>query len=99
MCGIVAVLRRAAMRPLPTPDELRAAVAEAESALRGIAARQPDGVGRLDVEELADALAAASRALGGLDRQLRGEPGVAALVPRPALVAELTSHLDRIGAD
>ena len=62
MCGIIAVLRRKSLRGPSSPQILDAAVTMALAAL----ARDPQEPG----------LAAAAEALAGLDRELRGVPGI-----------------------
>jgi glucosamine--fructose-6-phosphate aminotransferase (isomerizing) len=79
MCGIIAVLRRAARRAAPFADALRQHVAAAERALAG-----PLGPAELD---------SAAGALAALDRELRGVPGTWALLREPNAPAELAQRV------
>ncbi|HSL58600.1 MAG TPA: SIS domain-containing protein [Acidimicrobiales bacterium] len=87
MCGIIAVVRRAATRPAPHADEittrLDAAVAAAEL---------------LGDEPGPDALAAVASALEEADRLLRGAPGVLALLGDHQLVAAVDAAIGRVDA-
>ena len=93
MCGIVGVVRRRAQRAAPHPADL---ISELD---RAVATLGADGV-------LIDRLAAAAGLVEGVDRALRGAPGVRALIgdPAAALVVEhrveqLTATLDAVEAD
>jgi glucosamine--fructose-6-phosphate aminotransferase (isomerizing) len=87
VCGIVAVVRRRARRDPPALGQVRSRVEEA-------AARLGDGTVLPDPE----ALTAAAAALGAADRELRGVPGVRALLDDPAGADRLARSLGAIGA-
>ena len=82
MCGIIAVLRRKSLRGPSSPQILDAAVTMALAAL----ARDPQEPG----------LAAAAEALAGLDRELRGVPGIRTLLADPAATARCRQQLDAL---
>jgi glucosamine--fructose-6-phosphate aminotransferase (isomerizing) len=82
MCGIIAVLRRRSRRQPPLPESLTTAVAAAELALAGA----------FEVQ----ALAAAADAMTGLDRELKGVPGLRTLLAAPAVAAALRARVARL---
>jgi glucosamine--fructose-6-phosphate aminotransferase (isomerizing) len=79
MCGIIAVLRRASRRSPPSPSILDAAVAAAAAAL--------------DAGSGAGELQRAAAALAGLDRELRGVPGLLCLLAAPDATARCRQAL------
>ncbi|MBL8728269.1 MAG: SIS domain-containing protein [Planctomycetes bacterium] len=79
MCGIIAVLRRRSRRAAPAPDALLQALHDAE--------------GRFAAGRAADTLGAAADALDGLDRALRGVPGLCTLLQEPRLAEQLRTRL------
>ncbi len=85
MCGIVAVLRRAAARPPPEPGEVLALVQAGRAALDlvpGATVRPPGSA-----TATAAALRAAAAAFQDADASLRGVPGLRCLLAAPDLVA------------
>ena len=91
MCGIVGVVRRRATRAVPDPAEL---VQQLAAALTGLGDTGPSLVERLTT---------AAAAVEAVDRELRGVPGVRALLgnPQAALVIgdrveQLTGQLDAL---
>ncbi len=97
MCGIVGVVRRRSTRPVPDAAALVGSLDRALTGLDGSVAA--DGA-------LADALVAAAVLVEGVDRELRGVPGVRALLgdPQAALVIadrvdQLTRRLDALEAE
>ena len=101
MCGIIAIVRRRTNRALPNSQDLLDRCAAAVAALPGTAAT-----------DLGAALAASTVELVDIDRELRGEAGVRALLADPSLIAGLDAlmvdarqslrtieaHLDIVGA-
>ena len=97
MCGIVGVVRRRSTRPVPDAAALVGSLDRALIGLEGSVAT--DGA-------LADALVAAASLVEGVDCELRGVPGVRALLgdPQAALVIadrvdQLTRRLDALEAE
>ncbi len=86
MCGIIAITRRRSQRPVPSSSDLNARLDVAVSRLPD--PDDPDLAGRLT--GLADTLAL-------VDRELRGEPGLRALLGDPSLPASIGSSLDDVG--
>jgi glucosamine--fructose-6-phosphate aminotransferase (isomerizing) len=93
MCGIVGVVRRRAQRAAPDPAAL---IAEFDRAVAALAGSQP----------LTDRLDEAAVSVEGVDRALRGAPGVRALIGDPAAVLvvehrveQLTAALDAVESD
>ncbi len=96
MCGIVGVVRRHATRPVP---DAAALVRRLDDTLAAAERGATDG-------DLTDTLRSAASGVEGVDRELRGVPGVRALLgdPQSALligdrVDQLTAWLDRVEAD
>ncbi len=87
MCGIIGVVRRRSTREPPPLDPL---VAELEAVIGLLS-------GRPSEQWSADALRAGATALAGVDVQLRGVPGVRALLEQPAAALRLADHADRVG--
>src|SRR5258708_131590 len=94
MCGIVGVVRRRATRPVPGASAL---VQQLADALTGLGDPRPS---------LVDRLTTVAVAVEAVDRELRGVPGVRALLgdPQSALVIadrveKLTAHLDALEAE
>ena len=85
MCGIVAVLKRRSARQPPQAATL---VDRMQSALEHLTG--PSG-------DLVAGLAAAGEQLGWVDRQLKGTPGLTALISDPALGPKLESGTQEIG--
>jgi glucosamine--fructose-6-phosphate aminotransferase (isomerizing) len=97
MCGIVGVVRQRATRPVPDAAAQVHWLDDALAALKD--APGPDGA-------VADALRAAAELVEGVDAELRGVPGVRALLgdPQAALVIgdrveQLTARLDALEAE
>ncbi|MDH3754055.1 MAG: SIS domain-containing protein [Acidimicrobiia bacterium] len=88
MCGIIAVVRRPADRNPPEPGELLGPLDAARAKADGLAA----GPG---LAELLDEIA---ESLEGVDRDLRGVPGVRSLIARPGLAQSIEASLDVIAA-
>ncbi|HEY3811385.1 MAG TPA: SIS domain-containing protein, partial [Acidimicrobiales bacterium] len=84
MCGIVAVLGQPSTRPAPDPDAILAGLDQAAGLLAGD-----------DLAGLTPALAM----LEGIDRSLRGTPGLRALLGRPGTVDEVAARTAGIEAD
>jgi len=82
MCGVIAVLRRRSARPRPDRGELLAGLGRAEAALSA----GPASVG------------IAAEAVAGVDRALRGVPGVSLLVADRMLARELGERVARMDA-
>ena len=78
MCGIIAVVRRPSERRPPTGGEITGVLADAHRDLDGLAGSLPEPR-RLDQ---------VSAGIAGVDRLLRGAPGMAALAGDPALTSE-----------
>lgn len=103
MCGIVAIVRRPSQRRPPAPEPLRAATDDAALVL-GEAVHLP-------LAELAAVLGSVADRLDAVDRELRGVPGLIALIGDPVavrgidaaaasveeLVVELERRLDTAG--
>jgi glutamine---fructose-6-phosphate transaminase (isomerizing) len=87
MCGIVAVVRRPARRRPPALEHLRQTLDEARAQL-AVAATAADPEA---------ALLSAADALEGVDRALRGTPGVVALVGDEAAAAAIGDAARAIG--
>ena len=94
MCGIVAIVRRRTERPQPSAPDLLARLDQVTAAFPGS-----------DAVNAADALAACARDLVAVDRELRGEAGLAAMIGQPELVpglegrlAELSTHVRHLEA-
>ena len=90
MCGIIAVVRRPALRPVPAPTEVTDRL-EAAAAVLGRLEGDLPGVG------LADQVSEAAAEVAAADALLRGVPGVRALLEQPGLapaVANLIEGLD-----
>ena len=87
MCGIIAITRRPAQRPVPSEAEVLAPLQRAAVDLDACAALPSDLAARLD---------GIARSIADTDRSLRGVPGLMALrIPGVAVhVATLTSGLD-----
>jgi glucosamine--fructose-6-phosphate aminotransferase (isomerizing) len=86
MCGIIAVLRQRSGRPAPDGATLVAALDRAVAAVDGATT----------AAALREALTAAADEVAGVDRLLRGVPGVRALVEAPGLADDLEVRLDRL---
>ena len=86
MCGIIAVVRKPGIGPIPSAAELSSTVADAVDAF------DPSS-GQLDA-----ALLALASAMQGVDRSLRGVAGVAALVADPAIADAVGATLDAASA-
>ena len=82
MCGVIAVLRRPAERPVPEASELLASLDEAAGALSA-------GT---------DALDHAGALIDSVNERLHGVPGLRALLEQPGLPASITERLDRMHA-
>jgi glucosamine--fructose-6-phosphate aminotransferase (isomerizing) len=89
MCGIIAVVRRRSDRPAPTAAELAAPLEGAAAELAAAA-----GTG----EALAAVVGAVADRVGGVDRLLRGTPGVEALLADRSLPAGIGARCEEIGA-
>jgi glucosamine--fructose-6-phosphate aminotransferase (isomerizing) len=96
MCGIVGVVRRRAARPVP---DAAALVRDLDAVLAAAGADATDG-------DLTDTLRSVAARVEAVDRELRGAPGVRALLgdPQSALlvgdrIEQLTAWLDRVEAD
>ncbi|MET0895789.1 MAG: SIS domain-containing protein [Acidimicrobiia bacterium] len=85
MCGIVGVVRRRAARNAPDLAELAHAVDEALAALDGS-------------EDLSERLRAAARRLRTVDTELRGAPGVQALLADPSGRDTIAARVVAVGA-
>ena len=87
MCGIIAIVRRAATRPAPTPDEIFGVLASLD--------------GGIDTGNWAatGALTVAARELEKLNTLLSGAPGVTALLRNPGMIAEINERLAPVVAD
>jgi glutamine---fructose-6-phosphate transaminase (isomerizing) len=87
MCGIVAVMRKAAARRPPTPSELDALIQSSEAAIA-------------DVEEaprsISECLTRARETLLAIDAPLRGTPGLRCLLTHPALRTDLERRTQRL---
>ena len=79
MCGIIAIVRRPSIRPVPTSSEVLDVMGEA------VAAFDPGD---------ADALDRSAEALREANRLLLGVPGVSCLLQHPGLAAEARARLD-----
>ncbi|MCA8967752.1 MAG: hypothetical protein KDC48_22920, partial [Planctomycetes bacterium] len=84
MCGIIAVLRRHSRRQPPSPHALTALLTEAEQQL----------VADADAAQLA----AAASTLEQLDRELRGVPGLMALLDEAALGGAIATRAEALRA-
>ncbi len=84
MCGIVAVLRRPARRPLPEPDRVLDELAAAGRDLDAADLRDPAALGRT-VERLQ-----------AVDQALRGSPGVRCLLADPNMIGEFDRQSERL---
>jgi glucosamine--fructose-6-phosphate aminotransferase (isomerizing) len=87
MCGIIAVVRRVATRPVPEADAVGGHLERAVAALAGVGA-EPD----------LDALDRAADALEAADRLLRGAPGLVALRDHAGLVPTVESTVGAVEA-
>ena len=85
MCGIIAIVRRRTTR---RPPEVGGLAARLESVAEGL----PSGL----TDDLADRLDRAARDVADVDRELRGEAGLAALVGSPSFVAGAATTLTRM---
>ncbi len=85
MCGIIAIVRRRSTRTVPASDALLTQLALASTEVP--APNHP---------ELAAALSTTGSRLGEVDRLLRGEAGLQALLDDPGLVLGITQHLAQI---
>ncbi|MBW3644139.1 MAG: SIS domain-containing protein [Actinobacteria bacterium] len=83
MCGIIAVVRRPSERTPPTPDEIGAALGQAEAALADVDLDRPEAI-----EQLAGALES-------LDGLLGGTAGLQCLIASPDVAAQLATALAR----
>ena len=90
MCGIIAVLRQRSTRPAPDGTALVAALEEARTTLRPPAGAQP--------AELTERVAGVAAELVQLDAQLRGVPGVEALLEQAGLARDLEALLAELGS-
>jgi glucosamine--fructose-6-phosphate aminotransferase (isomerizing) len=88
MCGIIAVLRRPAQRPAPSPADLLDGMARAAAALAEIAAPSDAA--------LHDGLRAAASELADVNRLLGGVPGVTALVQNAGLSDRLHQAAEHV---
>lgn len=86
MCGIIAVLRRRSDRPAPASADLLAPFDGAGAALRDAPA-----------EALASTISDLAARVEGVDRQLRGTPGIVALLADRGLGAVLGAHCTDLG--
>ena len=86
MCGIIAITRRRSKRPVPSSSDLNARLGVAVDRLP--APTDPDLGGRL--AGIADTVAL-------VDRELRGEPGLRALLEDRSLPVSVGSAIDEIG--
>ncbi len=86
MCGIIAIVRRRTSRSLPDVDGLAARLREAEAEL-------PES----SSAELAERLRAVAAKLSAVDRELRGEAGLAAMLSAPEFVATVNEVISAIG--
>ena len=82
MCGIIAVLRRQSRRAAPSRERLRALLAAGEGALTDA--------------PTVDGITAAADELAALDRELRGVPGLWALLQDEGLIAELRERAEAL---
>ncbi len=87
MCGIVAVLKRRSLRPVPESGRL---VDEVQTALRRLTDYSIDLVERLRTAE---------GQLKTVDRELKGTPGLTALIGDPALGPKLEALAQEIGRE
>ncbi|MDH4279201.1 MAG: hypothetical protein OEW83_14090, partial [Acidimicrobiia bacterium] len=92
MCGIVAIVRRRTERPQPSAPDLLSRLDAAVEAL--------PAPGDADT---ARALGVCARELASIDRELRGEAGLAAMIGQSELVpgaegrlAQLATHIERL---
>ena len=85
MCGIIAIVRRRSARRPPEVDAL-------SSELRAVATALPTGTG----DGLAPALTEAGERVAAIDRELRGEAGLAAMLAAPAFVSETAATVAEI---
>ncbi len=90
MCGIVAVVRKPGSRRVPDLASLRDALADAEVRLERMGSNRRDPT--------VPALEAAALAFREVDRRLREDDGLRALVDEPIARAGLADHADRIAA-
>ncbi len=87
MCGIIAIVRKRTERPVPNGAELSAALAAIVADLP-----EPSNGG------LAEALSSVGSRLSVVDRELRGESGLQAMLGERDLVPSIQSHLVDINA-
>ena len=89
MCGIVAIMRRRSARSTPSPDQITSVLAQTFDSLSPIASESnkvpdPDTIGEV------------ANQLGEVDRLLRGEPGVRALLEHPGLAASVDASISEL---
>ena len=89
MCGIIAVVRRAPTRPVPSPAEVRAQLA------RAVGVFGADGGDVADADALTDAVVGLERA----NAMLLGLPGLQCLRANPALALAVASDIESIIRD
>ncbi len=88
MCGIIAVVRRKAQRPVPASSQILELVEPVVSRLGG----------PIESDQLSSSLHECARRLSQADRLLRGVPGARALLGDPGLLASLDRLLESIAA-
>jgi glucosamine--fructose-6-phosphate aminotransferase (isomerizing) len=86
MCGIIAVVRKPGIGPIPSAAQLSSTVTDAVDVF------DPSS------EQLDEALRALASAMQGVDRSLRGVAGVAALVADPVVADAIGATLDAASA-
>ncbi len=86
MCGIIAVVRRKAQRPVPASSQVVGLVEPVASLMAG----------RPEPDELAGALGGCAERLSRADKLLRGVPGTRALLGDPGLLATLDELLGSV---
>ena len=88
MCGIIAIVRRPATRPVPDGAEVIGAVEAAVAALGGAVSAVGGGLAGLTQE-----LGAAAERLHEANRLLSGVPGLRLLLEAPSTVGTLRTHV------
>jgi len=101
MCGIIAVLRRRSSRPAPTASDLLTHLDEAVAAVRAAAASidaavPAGGDGPATANPPANEIDRAATSIAAVDRQLRGVPGLQALVREAGFAEAIDARLDAV---
>ena len=92
MCGIVAIVRRRTQRQQPKAADLL-------DQLSAVVVRSRRSFGPTDGADMATMIASAAQSLAAVDRQLRGEAGLAAMISQPDLVPGIEERLVEIGTN